>query len=253
MGNRVTWSGGEDFVPAPDGVWPAVLVDVIDMGLWDTMDGQRQKFKLVFEIAEKMNDGRPYVVSAIYTASLYERALLRPAVEALLGRPLTEQETRDFDLDTLIGNPCEVNIEHTVSRKDGKTYANVKNVMKVRKGAAPFVASGNYKRKEPRDQQQRGTQRPAGRPAQQQAPARVAEPLRDSKPADLPKNLFTAMSGASSEDECNYFFNQGKLALREGHLSRDELVELGQVSQARKLQLAAEAVANKSVDDDIPF
>lgn len=110
----------------PAGRYEGVLISLIDLG---TQPGgqyaPRRKILLGLELQRRgkvlrRDDGEPVVRSLTRTLSLFERSKLRPDVEALLGRPLTEDEADgDLDLSTLIGRACSVSCRH-VTRGDGQ-------------------------------------------------------------------------------------------------------------------------------------
>jgi len=63
-------------------------------------------------------------------ASMNEKANLRKAVSALVGKTLTDQEAEEFDIEKVLGKSCMITVVHS---EDGK-YANVKNFMALPKG-----------------------------------------------------------------------------------------------------------------------
>jgi hypothetical protein len=82
----------------------------------------------------------PAVVGKQYTLSLNEKANLRADLEAWRGRTFTDQELAGFDVKQVLGKSCQLGIVHNAN--NGKTYANVKAVMGLPKGAPKPVASG---------------------------------------------------------------------------------------------------------------
>ena len=63
--------------------------------------GERDVFKAVVEVDLKRNDGTPYCVwSNNMTPSLHEKANLRKFVKSILGRDLTAEELKGYDLET---------------------------------------------------------------------------------------------------------------------------------------------------------
>jgi hypothetical protein len=58
---------------APVGVYSAVCVRLINMGMQETSYGLKHQVHLAFEIDEKMEDGRPFLMMQNYTMSLNER------------------------------------------------------------------------------------------------------------------------------------------------------------------------------------
>ena len=65
---------GGDFKPHVEGIHPAICVDVIDLGLEETdFQGQHRvvnKVRLSFETEQKNEDGKNFIISKKFTASL---------------------------------------------------------------------------------------------------------------------------------------------------------------------------------------
>lgn len=142
-------SGGGEFIPAPAGVHQAVCVDVIDMGLIvEQFPGKppkkTHKIRLAWQIEENMGDGKPFLVQKRYTLSLHEKANLRHDLEGWRSRPFTDEELAGFDVETVIGANCLLNIVH--ASKNGTTYANVNAVMPLKKNMPKMSATSDYKR-----------------------------------------------------------------------------------------------------------
>ena len=132
-----------DFKPHPEGIHPAVCVDVMDLGLVETeFQGQKKmvnKVKLVFESEQKTEDGKGNcTVSKNFTASLHPKAKLAEFLGKWRGRPVNPGET--IDLAKLIGACCTLVISHQ-QNISGKTYAAIDAVSKPTKKVA---ASGTY-------------------------------------------------------------------------------------------------------------
>jgi hypothetical protein len=120
-------SGG-DFEPAPEGLFAAVCVDVCDLGLLPTRWGERHKVKIVWELSPEMADGRRYIISKRYTASLHEKSNLYKDLVSWRGRPFSKDQLAGFDLETVLGAGCQVLVQH--AERDGSCFANVVAVMK---------------------------------------------------------------------------------------------------------------------------
>lgn len=146
---------GATFTPAPEGQHVAVCVDVVDLGIvettWKDQKKQVHKCRIVFEIGERMQDGRPFTVSQQFTASLGEKANLRKFLESWRGRAFTKDELAGFDTEQLIGAPAVVQVVH--AEKGDRTYANINSVMKLMKGLARLAPSGQYIRVKDRVEQ----------------------------------------------------------------------------------------------------
>ncbi len=131
---------GGDFKPHAEGIYPAVCVDVIDLGLMETeFQGQKRlvnKVRLVFETGQK-NDVN-CTLSKTFTASLHPKAKLAEFLGKWRGRPIVPGET--IDLGKLIGACCTLVISHQQNLV-GRTYASIDAVSKPTKSVAP---SGQY-------------------------------------------------------------------------------------------------------------
>jgi hypothetical protein len=143
--------GTTSFQPAPTGVHTGVCVDVIDLGMKDTQWGPKHKIRLVWQIEELMENGKPFLVSKQYTASLNEKANLRKDLESWRGRPFTQKECEGFDVETIVGVNCLLNVQQEV--KGENTWANIKGVMPLKKGIDPIHVT-NYIRVKDRDPNQ---------------------------------------------------------------------------------------------------
>jgi len=133
---------GTKFTPAPAGAYAAVCCDVRDLGVlevkWQNETKRQHKVLISWQIDEPRDDGKPYLVSRRYTLSLHEKSGLRKDLESWRGRKFTEDELHRFDVETILGKSCLLNVIHNQS--GGDTYANVAGVMSLPKGmAAPAV------------------------------------------------------------------------------------------------------------------
>jgi len=78
----------------------------------------------------KMKDGRPFAMFKNYTLSWSDKATLRIDLQAWRGRPFTAEEMRRFDLKTVLGAWCMLNVIERAGN-DGKMYVNVANISPV--------------------------------------------------------------------------------------------------------------------------
>lgn len=152
----------KDFIPAPAGVHQAVCVDVIDLGMlevtWAGQKKQQHKINVAWQINELRDDGKPYLVFKRYTLSLSEKANLRKDLESWRGRKFTRDEEMGFDVESVIGANCLLNVQH--AEKEGTTYANVVAIMPLAKGM-PKITATDYVRKI--DRKDEGTSQEAQR------------------------------------------------------------------------------------------
>ncbi len=188
-----------DFKPHPEGIHPAVCVDVMDLGLVETeFQGQKKmvnKVKLVFESEQKTEDGKANcTVSKNFTASLHPKAKLAEFLGKWRGRPVNPGET--IDLAKLIGACCTLVISHQ-QNMSGKTYAAIDAVSKPTRKVA---ASGTYNPAETRQRyaewkaKQHGGQKPAvsGQPVTAPAATPVATAPTPAPAASAPQVSATA-------------------------------------------------------------
>jgi hypothetical protein len=131
-----------DFKPHPEGIHPAVCVDVIELGLREEeFQGKRkmvEKLRVVFESEQKLEDGRNCIISKNFTASLHPKARLAEFLAKWRGRPILPDES--IDLRKLLGACCTLVISHQQNTQ-GQTYAVIDAVSKPTKKLVP---SGYY-------------------------------------------------------------------------------------------------------------
>jgi hypothetical protein len=133
----MTWSdtGGKEFEQPPAGPTVGRCVRIIDLGTQDeSYQGKAKKVRQVmvgWELPNlPMEDGRPFLLSKIYTMSLNERANLRSDLENWRGKDLTDEEAANFDEKVLLGKVCLLNVKHTDKKK-----AKVDSIMPVPRDA----------------------------------------------------------------------------------------------------------------------
>ena len=78
----------------------------------------------------RMKDGRPFAMFKNYTLSWSEKATLRSDLQSWRGKPFTQEELRRFDLKTVLGAYCMLNVIERQGN-DGKMYVNVAGVSPV--------------------------------------------------------------------------------------------------------------------------
>lgn len=135
---QLTNTPAGNYTPAPEGVHSAVCIDLIDLGIQPTQFGDKHKLRLVFEVEEKKEDGKPFTISKSFTASLNPKATLAQFLAKWRGKPIVEGET--IDLKKLIGASATLVVSHQTN-DDGKTFAGIDAVSKPTK---KLSASGTY-------------------------------------------------------------------------------------------------------------
>jgi len=138
----LTCKEGGDFKPHPEGIHPAICVDVMDLGLVETeFQGVKKmvnKVKITFESEAKTEDGKPCSVSKNFSASLHAKSNLAAFLGKWRGHPVAPGES--IDLQKLIGASCTLVISHQKNLA-GKTYASIDAVSKPTRKVTP---SGTY-------------------------------------------------------------------------------------------------------------
>ncbi len=132
-------NGGSHIEPIEPGTYPALCYGLVDAGdtYNETYDKWSRKVIILWELpGEKLDLGgdEPVsrTISKTYTASLNDKAKLRADLQAWRGRPFTAEELASFDLRTIVGAPCFLNIQQR-EYKD-RTYADVAGIVKLPKG-----------------------------------------------------------------------------------------------------------------------
>ncbi len=105
-------------------------------------DSRVQDFKHTVEIAFELPDdlleagelkGKPLFISKEYALAFgsgTRKSGIKILLENIAGKELTGKDLASFDLESIIGKPLLLQIDHTVA-KNGKTYANISNTLKV--------------------------------------------------------------------------------------------------------------------------
>jgi len=146
-----------EYVPAPEGQHVAVCCDIVDLGEveteWEGKKSVARKVRLVFQIAEAMDDGRPFTVSRTFNCKLGPKTALRQFLEAWRGTKYTQAEaegfrTKGLDLETLMGQNALLQVVH--NNANDTTYANVQSIMRLPAGMQPLTVE-DYTRVKDRD------------------------------------------------------------------------------------------------------
>lgn len=138
----------KEFELVKQGTQVGILYAITHLGTQQTtfknQDGtfkNAYKIRLSFElpnlkkIFKEGEPEKPMVISNKFTLSMFEKSKLRPIVEGILGISLKDEEADRFDLESLLGKPCLVNIKHE-EMTDGKSYALVAGTSPLMEGMA---------------------------------------------------------------------------------------------------------------------
>jgi len=127
-------NNAKQFIPAPVGLHQAVCCDVIDMGLRENPYGPpRETIKICWQLGERMEDGRRFLASRLFTSSTYEGAGLWKFLTSWLGQCFSRQERVKFDLETLLGKNGQIQITH-VKGKEDQIYSRVETIVPLSPG-----------------------------------------------------------------------------------------------------------------------
>jgi len=141
--------GGDFERPAP-GMYPAMLVAVIDLGthtrVFSGESKKQRKVYLAWDLTEERDSkGQTFIIGQDYTFSLNVKAKFRALVEGWTGK--TMAEGTQFNITELVGKPCLVNVAEGMSAS-GKKYSEISSVAQPMRGMKvvetermPFVFS----------------------------------------------------------------------------------------------------------------
>jgi len=122
---------------APEGVHAATVKAIKDSG------GDKCAIKFGFTA-----DENEFIVERSYTAKLDRKSPLTRDAQIVMQRPFNEQEIEgQFDLDTLLGKPCRVVIQHKRSN-GGRLKATVETVLEAEKSELPGITGEPVGKKE---------------------------------------------------------------------------------------------------------
>ena len=133
-----------EYVPAPEGRFRAVVCDVQDLGEVNGQFGTKHKCRVSFQLDELTPKGQRFIVGRQYTVSLHQSSALRELLTTLLG---ADFEGERVDLETLIGSPCIVAIQQNQGA-DGNIYGNVASVVPMPRGAEGITVEGYTRHKD---------------------------------------------------------------------------------------------------------
>ena len=138
------------FPQAPEGMFQAVCVDVVDLGTVETTWGPKPKVQLRWMLDLMDETGRAYLVTKRYNSTLDEKATLRADLETWRGRKFTPAEIEGFDLETLLGVNCQLQLIHAVGTNGG-TYTNVQAIVPLGRNMTKIRPPADYVRVKDRD------------------------------------------------------------------------------------------------------
>lgn len=121
----------QSFELPAEGIQPAVLADVVDLGIQETQYGKKHKVRFVWVLAEEDSEGRQKRVFQKFTMSLNQKAGLYKTLTQMGVK--VAADAKEFELEDLLGTQKQLVIGYS-DGDGGKTYANVVSIMKAAAG-----------------------------------------------------------------------------------------------------------------------
>lgn len=121
----------------------ATVVQIIDIGTQTTVfqneEKQQRKVRWVFELPDQLikddeGNDRPMIIAKEFTNSTFPKATQTPLLEALRGKPLSDEDRNDYDITQHLGSTVLISIEHKERRDGGGQYAAIGAAMTLPKG-----------------------------------------------------------------------------------------------------------------------
>jgi hypothetical protein len=143
MGLKAPAQEHKEFEKAPAGNHIATCYVVCDLGLqeknYNGVKSFEHQVRLAWELPnETMQDGRVFSISQDFKLSMAEykgtKSKLRSYLESWRGKPFTQEEANDFDIFSVCGRSCMLNIVHKPNQDGTRTYANISAVAPLPKG-----------------------------------------------------------------------------------------------------------------------
>ena len=136
--------GGTNWEPVPMGVYSAVCYALVDLGNQEnTMYGNVQHKcwvawelpteRIEIELEDGSKENKPRVISKFFTVSLHEKSNLRQILESWRGKVFTKLELQGFDLSTILGANCQINVIHKV-KQDNSIRSEIGAIMPLGSG-----------------------------------------------------------------------------------------------------------------------
>lgn len=138
-----------NYEPAPEGLYQAVCVDVIDLGQQTSQYGTQHKVELRWQLEDTNEKGYRFELRKRYTLSLHEKAALRKDLQSWRGRKFTDEELAGFDLEKLLGVNAQLQVIHNIV-DDGRIFANIQAIVPVPPKVAKLTPK-DYVRQQDRD------------------------------------------------------------------------------------------------------
>ena len=138
IGSGWTLSSPGSFEPLDEKVHKAVVLNVGEPyekpdRFSDDPDATKEFFNVTYGSQEQlMENGDPMVITKPYTKSLHPKSNFYRDLVAILGRPLSPEETKNgFTPASIEGEECQIIVEHSPRNDGSGIWANVSKVLKA--------------------------------------------------------------------------------------------------------------------------
>lgn len=126
-------SNNKEFKPLEAGTHVGRVCGIIYIGtITDSFKGEdvtRDRVYITFEVPEALKeDGKPYTIGQEFTLSMNSKGNLLPFIESLLGIKLDKEQSKEFDVFSILGQVGMLNVVHSLPNQDGNVFANIKSV-----------------------------------------------------------------------------------------------------------------------------
>lgn len=115
-----------NFEIATEGVHDAELIEIKELGMVETPNGEREKVRFVYGLDDIDSRGKNLLVFQSFNLTLHPSSFLSKAIYDLTG----EEPGEEYELDDLLGIRCQLVLKHHRSETSGKTYANVAAILR---------------------------------------------------------------------------------------------------------------------------
>ena len=131
-------AAGGDFAPPEPGMENSICTRWIDEGTQKSKNPEypdKRRVSIVFEMEQKMSDGRPFVVTKWLNLSWHEKSNMRKAIEAWRGKPFVDGEK--FSPRQILGKPALLNISI-----NARGYPDIISINPLPKSMQPLTPAG---------------------------------------------------------------------------------------------------------------
>jgi hypothetical protein len=126
-------SSKKDYENPETGPQPAVCTHVVDLGIQTGTYGDKHKLAIVWELGQKMKDGRPFLVNKQYGVSMGKKSTLRKDLGSWRGKHYSDEEVAaGVDVEKLVGVQATLYLVENAS--GDSIYINVDSIAKAAPG-----------------------------------------------------------------------------------------------------------------------